>query len=75
MNITGINVYVYCFMQKMDINFRYVLFTKDDGCLKHLKMNLVEKRDQWETVLLNVKHVLRSAESFGLHAWTGTGVS
>ncbi|XP_065919477.1 uncharacterized protein [Dysidea avara] len=52
--------YVYCFMQKMDINFRNVLSTKDHGCLKHLKMKLVEKRDQWETVLLNVKHVLRS---------------
>ena len=47
-------------MQKMDINFRNVLSTKDHGCLKHLKMKLVEKRDQWETVLLNVKHVLRS---------------
>ncbi|XP_065919506.1 uncharacterized protein [Dysidea avara] len=52
--------YVYCFMQKMDINFRNVLSTKDHGCLKHLKMKLVEKRDQWETVLLNVKHVLKS---------------
>ena len=52
--------YVYCFMQKMDINFRNVLSTKDHGCLKHLKMKLAEKRDQWETVLLNVKHVLRS---------------
>ena len=52
--------YVYCFMQKMDINFRNVLSTKDHGCLKHLKMKLVEKRDQWEIVLLNVKHVLRS---------------
>ena len=49
--------YVYCFMQKMDINFRNVLSTKDHGCLKHLKMKLVE---QWEAVLLNVKHVLRS---------------
>ena len=47
-------------MQKMDINFRNVLSTKDHGCLKHLKVKLVEKRDQWETVLLNVKHVLRS---------------
>ena len=47
-------------MQKMDINFRNVLSTKDHGCLKHIKMKLVEKRDQWETVLLNIKHVLRS---------------
>lgn len=52
--------YVYCFMQKMDINFRNVISTKDHGCLKHIKMKLVEKRDQWETVMLNVKHVLRS---------------
>ena len=52
--------YVYCFMPKMDINFRNVLSTKQHGCLKHIKMQLVEKREQWELVLTNVKHVLRS---------------
>ena len=52
--------YVYCFMPKMDINFRNVLSTKEHGCLKHMKMQLVEKREQWELVLVNTKHVLRS---------------
>ena len=52
--------YVYCFMAKMDINFRNVLSTKEHGCLKHMKMQLVEKREQWELVLVNTKHVLRS---------------
>ena len=52
--------FVYHFMPKMDINFRIVLSTKDHGCLKHIKMQLVEKREQWELVLNNVKHVLRS---------------
>ncbi|XP_065920927.1 uncharacterized protein [Dysidea avara] len=52
--------YVYCFMQKMDINFRNILSSKDHGCLTHFKMKVVEKKDQWETVLLNIKHVLRS---------------
>ena len=47
-------------MPKMDINFRNVLSTKQHGCLKHIKMQLVEKREQWELVLTNVKHVLRS---------------
>ena len=44
----------------MDINFRNVLSTKEHGCLKHMKMQLVEKREQWELVLVNTKHVLRS---------------
>ena len=52
--------YVYCFMNKMDINFRNVLSTKEHGCLKHMKMQLIEKREQWECVLNNTKHVLRS---------------
>ena len=52
--------YVYHFMPKMDINFENVLPTKEHGCLKHIKMQLVEKREQWELVLTNVKHVLRS---------------
>ena len=52
--------YVYCFMPKMDINFRNVLSTKEHGCLKHMKMQLVEKREQWELVLANTKHVLKS---------------
>ncbi len=52
--------YIYCFMPKMDINFRNVLSTGDHGCLKHIKMQLVEKRKQWETVLDNTKHVLKS---------------
>ena len=52
--------YVYCFMPKMDINFRNVLSTKEHGCLKHMKMQLVEKREQWELVLVNTKHVLKS---------------
>ena len=47
-------------MPKMDINFRNVLLTKEHGCLKHMKMQLLEKREQWEVVLVNVKHVLRS---------------
>ena len=50
--------YVYCFMPKMDINFRNVL--KEHGYLKHMKMQLAEKREQWELVLVNTKHVLRS---------------
>ena len=52
--------YIYCFMPKMDINFRNVLSTKRHGCLKHIQMQLVEKREQWELILTNVKHVLRS---------------
>ena len=52
--------YIYCFMPKMDINFRNVLSTKEHGCLKHMKMQLLEKREQWEVVLVNVKHVLKS---------------
>jgi len=47
-------------MPKMDINFRNVLSTKEHGCLKHMKMQLLEKRELWEVVLTNVKHVLKS---------------
>ena len=50
--------YVYCFMPKMDMSFQDVLSAREDGCLKHLKMQMAE--EQWELVLLNVKHVLRS---------------
>ena len=50
--------YVYCFMPKMGISFRNVL--EKHGCLKHMKMQLIEKREQWELVLVNTKHVLRS---------------
>ena len=52
--------YVYCFMPMMDINFRNVLSNIEHGCLKHIKMQLLEKREQWELVLVNVKHVLKS---------------
>ena len=45
-------------MPKMDIDFRSAL--KEHGCLKEMKMQLVEKREQWELVLVNTKHVLRS---------------
>ena len=44
----------------MDINFRNVLMSKEHGCLKHIKMQMLEKREQWELVLVNVKHNLRS---------------
>ena len=45
-------------MPKMDTDFRNVL--KEHDCLKHMKMQLVEKKEQWELVLVNTKHVLRS---------------
>jgi len=50
--------YVYCFMPKMDMSFQDVLSAREDGCLKHLKVQMAE--EQWELLLLNVKHVLRS---------------
>ena len=52
--------YVYCFMPKMDTDFENVITNEGHGCLKHMKMQLVEKREQWELVLINTKHVLRS---------------
>ena len=52
--------YVYHFLAKMDTDFDNVITTEGHGCLKHMKMQLVEKRDQWELVLVNTKHVLRS---------------
>ena len=44
----------------MDTDFENVITTEAHGCLKHMKMQLVEKREQWELVLVNTKHVLRS---------------
>ena len=52
--------YIYCFMPKMDINFRNVLSTKEHGCLKHIKMQLVGHRELWELMLFNVKHIFKS---------------
>ena len=53
--------HIYCFMPKMDKSFRDVLLTLEHGCLKHMKMQPLEKREMWEMVLFNVKHVLNSA--------------
>ena len=52
--------YVYHFLPMMDTDFGNVIITEGYGCLKHMKMQLVEKREQWELVLVNTKHVLRS---------------
>ena len=51
--------YVYCFMPKTDINFRNVLTTREHGCLKHIKNELVNNRERWHLVLGNVKYVLK----------------
>lgn len=50
--------YVFCFMPKMAINFGSVLSFSGHGCLIYLKMHLAKR--QWQMVLLNVKHILRS---------------
>ena len=52
--------YAFCFMPKMDMDFRSVISTREHGCLKHLKLQLVEQRNLWELVMVNVKYVLRS---------------
>ena len=52
--------YAFCFMTKMNMDFRSVISTKEHGCLKHLKLQLVEQRNLWELVMVNVKYVLRS---------------
>ena len=54
--------YVYYFMPKMDMSFKDVLSTKEDNCLKYMKMQLIEKGQQltWGIVLVNVKHLLKS---------------
>ena len=53
-------LYVYHFMLKMELSFADVLSTREDGCLKHMKVQLIKKEEQWELVLLNVRHVLKS---------------
>ena len=47
-------------MNKLDMDFRSVISTKEHGCLKHLKLQLSEQRNVWEVVMVNVKYVLRS---------------
>ena len=51
--------YAY-FMNKLDMNFRSVISTKEHGCLKHLKLQLSDQRNVWKVVIVNVKYVLRS---------------
>ena len=53
-------LYVYHFMLKMDMSFADVLSTMEDGCLKCLKIQLIEKEVLWKLVLVNVRHVLKS---------------
>ena len=52
--------YVYHFLTKMDTDFGKVIASEGRGCLKHIKMQLVGRREQWELVLVNTKHILRS---------------
>ena len=52
--------YAFCFMTKCDMDLRSVISTKQHGCLKHLKMQLVEQRNVWEVVVVNMKYILRS---------------
>ena len=54
------NHYVYHFMLKMELSFADVLSTRRDACLKHMKVQLIKKGEQWELVLVNVRHVLKS---------------
>ena len=51
--------YAFLFMNKLDMDFRSVISTKEHGCLKHLKLQLSDQKDVWELVLVNVKYVLR----------------
>ena len=53
--------YVYSFMPKMDISLRNVLSAScgEHGDLKQLKMQL-SGTEEWDLVLLNIKHILRS---------------
>ena len=56
--------YIYCFMPEMDIDFRTLLLSNECGSLKGMKMQLATQ--DWQIVMLNVKHVLRSVLE-GLH--------
>ena len=51
---------VYHFMPKMELSFADVLSTREGGCLKYMKVQLIDRREQWELVLLNVRHILKS---------------
>ena len=37
-----------------------VISTKQHGCLKHLKLQLVEHPNAWEVTVVNMKYILRS---------------
>ena len=52
--------YAFCFMTKCDMNLRSVISTKQHGCLKHLKLQLVEHINVWEVTVVNMKYILRS---------------
>ena len=52
--------YAFYFMNKLDMDFRSVISTKEHGCLKHLKLQLSDQRNVWEVVMVNIKYVLRS---------------
>ena len=51
--------YAYHFMLKMDMSFRDVLSTREDGCLKRMKTELTKKVERWALVLVNVQYILR----------------
>ena len=47
-------------MTKCDMDLRNVISTKQQGCLKHLKLQLVEHPNAWEVAVVNMKYILRS---------------
>lgn len=51
--------YAYHFMLKMDVSFRDVLSTREDGCLKRMKTELTKKVERWALVLVNIQYILR----------------
>ena len=51
--------YAFCFMTKCDMDLQSVISTKQHGCLKHLKLQLVDHPNAWEVTVVNMKYILR----------------